>query len=855
MGEKGKKDQIFQSSHMLVLISYTVLAAALIIESVLMSWELWALPLIAASVIVSWAMHITEMATDRQRLWAYTFLMMGSFVFYGIHLTSMYDMALLMMIVIIIFTTTGDHILINVCLVTYYITMFYDIGCMVHQGVVWDLLMISRTILHIMLMYMAGWLARVIIRQWGALFKDAEKQIDDLNKATNRMNRFLANLSHELRTPINAIMGLSVLLNENKAEGLNDGSQASLEEIIKAGKRIEQQTTDILDLSELETGNLVVNCEHYQMASLLSDLILKIRHLIPDNLEIIIDVDTEIPSVLETDTGKLKKILYHLISNSLKYTKEGGVYVRIHALPQSYGINLCIEVNDTGIGMSKEEQESIFNRFYQSEVAGTVRTGGLGIGLTIVSGFVRALGGFVTVESELDAGTSVHVSLPQKVVNKDACMAISVPEKVNVAGYLNFDKFRNSDIREYYNTLLLHLVQGLKINMHRIHNTEDLKKLDRQIRLTHLFIGEEEYAADPEYIESLTKRVTVVLVAKSQYVLPDDSGMLLLNKPFYCFPAVRIINEDQRLLNWPSGRMICPAIRVLVVDDEPMNLSVARGIFARYEMIVTTASSGQEAISLCESNVYDLIFMDHMMPDMDGVETLRILRHSKIVQDGNCPVIVLTANTLSRAREMFEAEGFDGFLSKPIEKPELERILKRVLPEDAITYRLQGDGNWEDPVLENVSETIQSDRDTLLEEAGIHTRTGRHYCQDDEDFYWSLLIQFAGEISEKQEKLDNYLKAGDWGNYAIEVHALKSSAKMIGAEELSKEAKYLEEAAKAGERNFMINHHEQMTLLYRSITEAITSACEGDRSPLPRPGDVFECSEDENVLEFLPQEE
>ena len=146
--------------------------------------------------------------------------------------------------------------------------------------------------------------------------------------------------------------------------------------------------------------------------------------------------------------------------------------------------------------------------------------------------------------------------------------------------------------------------------------------------MAHLFIGREEYEEDKSYFEDLGQNIKVIVVADAQFTLPQGSCAKLLKKPFYSLPIVNILNAgaagDEELLK--EKRMICPGIRVLVVDDEPMNLMVAEGIFRDYQMSVTTAESGRKAIELCGKEDFDLIFLDHMMPEMDGVETLKRLR-------------------------------------------------------------------------------------------------------------------------------------------------------------------------------------------------------------------------------------
>ena len=682
MDHQDREGDVFRASPLMILITYTVLGIALIAETILMSWELWAIPIIAASIAICWGLHITQFMTHKIRLYISTILMMVCYFFYGIHITSTYDMPLLMMLIIMIFTTTGEVWLVTACQLTYYFTLTYDIIAMVHSGTEWDSLLVSRTILHIVMMFMSGWIARLIIKKWDTVFHKSDVKIKELNESTARMNSFMANLSHELRTPINAILGITnVMVEKEDSEELRQ----DMHEVIIAGRRMAEQVGDILDYSEIEMNQLVVNKGSYMIASILNDLVVELRPIIPENLELVIDVDAEVPAVLRGDSGKLHKILYHLISNGLKYTRDGGVSVRITSVKQQYGVNLCIEVSDTGVGMSKDELDRLYSRFYQAESGRIVRSGGLGISMVIVSGFVKSLGGFITIDSVPEKGTIVRISIPQEVEDDGRCMSISNHEALNLAGFLNIGKFPNPNVREYYNSMILNLVRGLRTTMHRVDNISDLKKLLQKVPVTHLFVADEEYEKNFDYIESLTSDLKVVVVARDSFKLPKGAKAHILLKPFYCIPVASILNSDHTQKN-DEKRMYCKGVRALVVDDEPMNLNVAKGIFKRYGMVVSTADSGAEAVKMCKEQNYDIVFMDHMMPGMDGVETMKRIRYDAGKKHKDFPIVALTANALSTAREMFIAEGFDGFISKPIELAELERVLKHVLSKSLITY-------------------------------------------------------------------------------------------------------------------------------------------------------------------------
>ena len=874
MDHHEKNEDAFKSSPLMVLISYTVLGSALIMETLLLGWETWAIPLIAFSVIICWGLHITQFMSHRVRLYTCTLLMMVSFFFYGIHITSAYDMPLVMMLIMMIYTTTGEVGLINICEVTYFCTMGYDIVTMISTDVEWDSLLISRTALHIILMFMSAWLARAIIKKWSVVFHKSDAKIDELNESTKRMNSFMANLSHELRTPINAIIGITNVMLDKED---NDELRVDMHEVIVAGRRMAEQVGDILDYSEIEMNQLVVNRGSYMIASILNDLVVELRPIIPKELELVIDVDAEVPAVLRGDSGKLHKILYHLISNGLKYTKEGGVLVHITSVKQKYGINLCIEVSDTGIGMTKDELDRLYSRFYQAESGREVRSGGLGISMVIVAGFVRSMGGFITIDSTPDKGTNVRISIPQEVEDDGRCMTVSNREVINLAGFLNIGKFSNPNVREYYNSMILNLVRGLRTSMHRVDNVDDLKKLLKKVRITHLFVADEEYLKNLDYIESLASELKVVVVARDSFELPKSAKAHILLKPFYCIPIVSILNSNHTKKD-PEKRMYCNGVRALVVDDEPMNLNVAKGIFKRYGMQVFTADSGAEAVKMCKEGNYDIVFMDHMMPGMDGVETMKRIRYDAGKSHKDFPIVALTANALSTAKEMFIAEGFDGFISKPIELSELERVLKHVLSKSFITYieenknetETAGDSLFANPVY-NPEPIVEADTAAMLVEdgedekigteispdevegvslaglskCGIDINMGLKYCQEG-DIYMMLLEQYVEESDKKLEDIEKYYSEKDLENYTILVHALKSTSLMIGCESLSSEAKALEMAGKQKDLEYIEKNNKSVMDHYKQVISGIRKALNKDNKS---------DDEDIEILEFPPEGE
>ncbi|MBP5262665.1 MAG: response regulator [Clostridiales bacterium] len=817
MDHKARKNELFESSHLIILVSYTVLSVILIGESFLMGWEKWALILIALGVVISWMLHLTATFTDHQRMWICSVLMMCTYFFYGIHLTSTFDLAIVMAAIMTLFTITAEKSLITMCKVTYYATMAYALVKMVIEGEQFDALVISRTGLHFVMIFMIGKFAKTIIDKWRLVLDRSNDEIDELTDATERLNDFLANVSHELRTPVNAVIGLSgICIDKEERQDIKKDMIA----VRDAGRKVAEQIGDILDYSEIDRDKVARNDEDYMLSSVLFDMVAELNPYKSDDIELIIDVDPAIPAVMNSDVSKIKKIMKLLITNSLKFTNEGGVYVRITADKKDYGVNLGIEVTDTGIGMSLEETERAFDKFYQVDSGRSRVGGGLGLGLGIVQGFVASLGGFITMSSKPDEGTTVRVSIPQKVVDSSSCMSVKNKEKICIGGFLHFDKYSNPVVREYYNSMVRNIVSGLGVQMHRVDNAESLERMLESLNLTHLFVAEEEYRSATELLESVADRIMVIVVANRDFQLAPGSRVRIMEKPFYCFPVATFLNMDVNTPERKEGRFMCRGIRALVVDDEPMNLTVAKSIFKRYGMIVSTAASGYESVEMCAEHEYDIVFMDHMMSGMDGIEAMKRIRSGSSLFGNEVPVVALTSNAMSSAKQMFLSEGFDGFVSKPIEREELERVLKVVLPKNRITYETDDADVADEPVIVK-EEPAKEDLITVLKNAGFDTQAGIEYCMGDIEFYESLVKQFYNESSEKRDILERSFAGKDYKNYEIFVHALKSTSKMIGANSLSEKAKRLEKAAKESNDDYISSNHEEAMDEYARLTDLI----------------------------------
>ncbi|MBQ7680158.1 MAG: response regulator [Butyrivibrio sp.] len=833
MDQQNKREDNEQRNiaHMTVLLCYSLFSLVLIGEALLLSWERWVIPLIAISVAICWALHIRGAMTESGRLWVYSILVMVTFFYYGIHESSIYDMAPVACIVIMIFTLCREMRLIRTVMYTYYTVMIYHlINISITRGLEPNALGVSRTLLHLAVVFLAGWLSSIYLSRSATERQQYDRRIKELEDTNRRTEDFLTNVSHELRTPINVVTGITSLLVNKVHEVELRGDVLAVQ---RAGYRLFEQIGDILDYTEIDTGRISVIEEPYMLSSIIGDLVSDYHQLQhEEDKELIFDVDPMLPAVLLGDGLKIKKILRHLIGNAEKFTKKGGVIVHIYGLPKPYGINMCIEVEDTGIGMNMADVARIKERFYQANSGRARRAGGLGLGLSIVYGLVTQMNGFLQIDSEPDLGTKVRLSIPQQVQDLTPCVTLENRRELCIACYLRTEKYQVPAVREFYNTTITNMVQGLDVRLHRVSDPEDLKQLATTYHLTHIFTAAQEYEADPDFFEALADQSEVIVAADPGFSLIRGSRARILMKPLNCFFIGSMLAGGTGGFELSRLRMICPDVRVLVVDDESMNLVVAQGVFRNYGMTVRTAGGGPEAIRMCMEESFDIVFLDHMMPEMDGVECMKRLRSQEGEIGRKLTIVALTANAVSGAREMFLREGFDEFVAKPMERSELERVLRKVLPKSQLRF-IPKEQEWageegvpEEETVYTASTDATGQRNMTqlkqaLSEQGIDAAAGIMYGGGDEQFYVEVLTKFAGDATEKLRQLEQHLQAGELHEYQIRAHALKSTAKMIGASELSDLARKLEEAAKRGDDAYVRMRGEALSEKYRATAMSI----------------------------------
>lgn len=516
--------------------------------------------------------------------------------------------------------------------------------------------------------------------------KELIRKADDANRSKSE---FLANMSHEIRTPMNAIMGLCEL---NMNEDISNIVRENSENIYRSGKSLMNIINDLLDFSKVESGKMELQCNAYKLSDVLGDVIyMTVARMGNKNLEFVVDCNPDIPNLLYGDEIRIKQIIINLLTNALKYTQAGGFVLTLTCRKETYGINLVISVKDSGIGIQKEHIGKIFNAYNRVDAQRNQAIEGTGLGLPITKKLVMLMNGVIRVNSEYGKGTEFKIIIPQKVVDETPIVTMNSSGNIRIL-YYHVEEVPDFIGQSYYNSFKA-VIRKLNASGQVCQNIEEFKHYISTGTYSHIIIGKDEYLVDKDYYDGLSGSYCLAVIQEIIAPVSVGANVQCIYKPFYTRNFSDFINQHSR----PSekrnnlGTFVAPEARVLVVDDNLLNLKVVVGHMKPYQIQVDTAMSGMEAIDMVGQAKYDLIFMDHMMPEMDGIETHRNIRLLEKDYVRKMPIVALTANVAGDAKERFMEEGFQDFMSKPIQSSRLKEMILKWLPKELIINKEEYD--------------------------------------------------------------------------------------------------------------------------------------------------------------------
>ena len=549
----------------------------------------------------------------------------------------------------------------------------------------------SEILIRFPIIYWAFFILALVIFIRIDRFEESQKVLIRKAEESNRSkSEFLANMSHEIRTPMNAIMGMCEL---TMNEDISDIVRENNDNIYHSSKNLMSIINDLLDFSKIESGRMEISCNEYRLSDVLNDVVyMTVARKGNKNLEFTVDLDPDIPDLLYGDEMRIKQIMINLLTNALKYTQEGGFLLTLTSRKESYGINLIISVRDSGIGIKKEHIRKIFDAYGRVDAEKTHTIEGTGLGLPITKKLIKLMNGVISVKSDYGKGTEFRVVIPRKVVDETPIVTFENQDDIKILYYYSMEKMPEFAVQSFINAFRT-VVRKLNTSRYICKNLDDLKNEATTGKYSHVIIGKAEYLEDRKYFDELSREHSVAVIQERANHVPVGENIMNIYKPFYTRKFSDIINkqsQQKKKMNLPD-EFTAPQAQVLIVDDNMLNLKVAQGLMKPYEMNIDTASGGMQALDMIRQKKYDLIFMDHLMPEMDGIETHREIRLLEMDYAQKIPVIALTANAVSDARDLFITEGFQDFVSKPIQSNVLKDVLLKWLPPQLIINKKEQD--------------------------------------------------------------------------------------------------------------------------------------------------------------------
>lgn len=524
-----------------------------------------------------------------------------------------------------------------------------------------------------------------------ALRKEKRSQ-QDAEAANMAKSSFLANMSREIRTPINAILGMNEMILREEKDPAIRGYAGNIQ---ASGNSLLSIVSDVLDISKIESGKLEIIPVDYEVNSLISDCCnMAAGRAKAKELELLVECADNVPMKLCGDETHIRQIIMNLLTNAVKYTEKGTVKLIVSGRFTDGGFVLKVDVSDTGIGIAEENLPQLFTQFQRFDLQRNRNIEGTGLGLSIVKRLCDLMSGTITARSVLGSGSTFTVELPQKVVDSTPCGGVN----------LNYSA-----------------------------------------------------GAEHEYHHS--------------------------------FEA--------------------PEAKILAVDDLPVNLLVIANLLKETRIKIDTAGSGRECLDKCSQQKYDLILMDHMMPEMDGVQTFEKLHGDKSSPNFETPVIMLTANALAGMREQYMDVGFADYVSKPVRGAKLEEAIRRNLPESLIKP-----ASPEIPA-EAVSTEPSGFADICGAVPELNVNAALQYCCGSAELLNDLLHDFTE--NDHFSDLKAAFEEKRWEDYRRHAHSLKSTSLMIGLTGLSERARASELALKGGCTEFAELNHDSLIEEYSAL--------------------------------------
>ena len=609
-----------------------------------------------------------------------------------------------------------------------------------------------------------------------------------IERAGTAKRQFLSNMSYEIRTPMNSIINLSEIMLKGEYSG---ETKSNVNTVRSAAYDLLSIIDDVLTYAKIDAGNMHLIEETYSFDKLIREIVRTISEDVQKKqLYLDFRIDGNIPRRLLGDKVTIRQIFLYLLFISIDFTESGRIILEISCERDEKNevATFRCTVADTGKGLSKIDIQSIFGMYdiYDSRQSSNLK--GVGLKFTICKELLDMMQGDIKVESIEGVGLSTTFTFCQKIVDASNMVRLEDEKKPSVLIYADDDPGM---------TKWQDIMETLEVRPTYSRNYYGFDRMIQDRHFDFIFVPDKVY-------ENLSNIISLYECQEYTYIISDfdavygDFGKCRpIHRPLSCISVAMVLNHQWDKEDYKKSTVaetfVAKNARVLVVDDNAVNLKVAAGIFGKYGIDIAVATSGEDGIKKMEDEKYDLVLMDMVMPDMSGGDVLKTVRAKEDHYYKEVPFVALTAQNGANVREEMLALGFQEYLAKPIKRRYLEKCLLEFLPEELIErVKVKNEDNKKD------EDQSSADRGQLPE-SGLNTDKGLLNIGFNKDAYAAILNTYYAEGVKYLELLPNLLEVGDIQLFTTDVHGIKSSSASIGAMEVSALFKELEFDGKAGD--------------------------------------------------------